>query len=85
MSSSPTMRPRVCALFSEREKEDAVGHALPDFMADLSQSEIELFSELLRARRTIRYGSVNLTFHDGRNVDIHETERIRSSARGRHG
>lgn len=79
------MCPRACALFSEREKEDAASHPLPDFMADLSQSEIELFSELLRARRTIRYGSVNLAFHDGRVVDIHKAERIRSSARGKEG
>jgi hypothetical protein len=51
--------------------------------ANLSASELELFSELLKAIRSIRYGSVNLTFHDGRVVEIHKTERIRRSGNGK--
>jgi hypothetical protein len=53
------------------------------FEAELSQSELELLAELLKAVRTIRYGSVNLSFHDGRVVEIHKTERIRRSGKGK--
>ncbi len=45
----------------------------------LSQSEQELLREVLHALRTIRYGSVVLTVHDGRLVEIHKTEKIRKS------
>ena len=31
----------------------------------------------MRALRTIRYGSITLTVHDGRLVEIHKTERMR--------
>lgn len=51
-------------------------------MADSNTHELEKGltageQELLQAARTIRYGSVNLTFHDERIVEIHKTERIR--------
>jgi len=39
--------------------------------------EAELLREFVRALRTIRYGSVILTLHDGRIVEIQKTERIR--------
>jgi len=50
---------------------------------DLTVGEQELLHELLLAARTIRYGSVSLTFHDGRIVEIHKTERIRRVAKER--
>lgn len=45
----------------------------------LSANEVELLCELIRALRSIRYGSVVLTVHDGRLVEIHKTEKIRMS------
>ncbi len=43
----------------------------------ISASERELLQEVLKALRTIRYGSVTLNVHDGRLVEIHKTEKIR--------
>ena len=43
----------------------------------LSLSEKELLQEVIRALRSIRFGSVVLTVHDRRLVEIHKTERIR--------
>jgi len=45
----------------------------------LSAGEEELVSELVHALRTIRYGSIAVTLHDGRIVEIQRTERIRTS------
>jgi hypothetical protein len=47
---------------------------------DLSLDERELLQEILRALRAIRYGSVVLTVHDGKIVEVQKTERIRTSA-----
>lgn len=47
---------------------------------DLSPGEGELLRELVRAPRTIRYGFVVLTVHDGRLVEIQKTEKIRKGA-----
>ncbi len=44
---------------------------------DLSESERELLREMIRALRSIRFGSVVLTVHDGRLVEINRSERIR--------
>jgi hypothetical protein len=44
---------------------------------EFSQSERELLKELAVAIREIRYGSVVLTIHDGRLVEVSKTERIR--------
>jgi hypothetical protein len=44
---------------------------------ELSTSERELLKELALAVREIRYGSVVLTIHDGRVVEITKTERVR--------
>jgi len=44
---------------------------------DLSEEERQLLHEILRALRSIRYGSIGLTVHDGRLVEIHKTEKIR--------
>jgi hypothetical protein len=36
--------------------------------------------EVLRALRDVRYGTVQLTIHDGRVVEIQKTERIRPAS-----
>ncbi len=43
----------------------------------LSGDERDLMQEMLRALRTIRFGSISLTVHDGRLVEIQKTEKIR--------
>jgi hypothetical protein len=47
---------------------------------NLSAEERELLHELVVGLRTIRYGSIALTVHDGRLVEIHKTEKIRRKA-----
>jgi hypothetical protein len=49
----------------------------------LNADERALLCEIVRALRTIRYGSVVLTMHDGRLVEIHKTERIRTTPTAR--
>jgi hypothetical protein len=51
-----------------------------DLERDLSAGERELLHELLAAIRRIRYGSVVMTIHDGRIVEVNKTERIRKSS-----
>jgi hypothetical protein len=53
-----------------------------DFEAtgDPSEEERPLLHELIRGLRTIRYGSISLTVHNGRLVEIHQTEKIRRKA-----
>jgi hypothetical protein len=69
---------------------DTVGSNSQSFLDTLSVGEKELMSELLYALRTVRYGSIVLTLHEGRIVEIHKTERIRrngnkeSSAKANH-
>jgi hypothetical protein len=46
---------------------------------ELSASERELLKELALAVRGIRYGSVVLTIHEGRIVEMSKTERVRRS------
>ena len=46
---------------------------------ELSTSERELLKEVALAVRGIRYGSVLLTIHEGRIVELSKTERIRRS------
>jgi hypothetical protein len=43
----------------------------------LSANELEVLRDLVRALRSLRYGSVILTMHDGRLVEIQKTEKIR--------
>lgn len=43
----------------------------------LSIEERELISEVVRALRSIRFGSVSLTIHEGKLVEIQKTEKIR--------
>lgn len=47
---------------------------------DLSPEERDLFHEIFRALRVIRYGSVLLTVHEGHVVEIQKTERIRKAS-----
>jgi hypothetical protein len=51
-----------------------------DWQHDLSANERELLREVALALRGIRYGSVVLTVHDGRIVELNKTERIRKSS-----
>jgi hypothetical protein len=53
-----------------------------DFVAqlDLSREERDLIQDLLEALRTIRYGSIALTIHDGKLIEIQKTEKIRRKA-----
>lgn len=53
--------------------------AIQDWQQGLSASERELLREVTLALRGIRYGSVVLTVHDGRIVELNKTERIRKS------
>jgi hypothetical protein len=71
--------PRNNMLTSERREAVADAHdsGVQDFPEALWAGEGELLSELIRALRMIRYGSITLTLHDGRIVEIHKTERIR--------
>ena len=46
----------------------------------LSAAERELLSEIALAVRQIRYGSVVVTIHDGRIVEVNKTERIRKGS-----
>jgi hypothetical protein len=50
-----------------------------DWQKGLTASEGELLQEVALALRTIRYGSVVLTVHDGRIVEMNKTERIRKN------
>lgn len=50
-------------------------------LGTLSPSERALVVEILHAVRTIRYGSMSLTFHEGRVVEINKTKRIRLTPR----
>ena len=52
-----------------------------DSERELSVSERELLKELTLAVRAIRYGSVVLTIHDGRIIEMSKTERVRKAPR----
>jgi len=54
--------------------------AVQDWQQDLSIGERELLKELVLALRSVRYGSVVLTVHDGRIVELNKTERIRKNS-----
>jgi len=51
-----------------------------DWTQDLSASERELLREVALALRSIRYGSITLTVHDGRIVELNKTERVRKGS-----
>lgn len=48
-----------------------------DTFTNLSQTERDLLFRLARTIHAMKYGSVTLTVHDGKLVEIHKTERIR--------
>jgi hypothetical protein len=50
-----------------------------DWEQKLTQPERELLKEMVLATREIRYGSIVLTIHDGRIVEVSKTERVRSN------
>ena len=58
-------------------------HPGTDMEQGLSASERSLLREVICALRAIRYGSVVLTVHDGRLVELSKTERIRNSSPNR--
>jgi hypothetical protein len=45
----------------------------------LSNEERLVFSEIARALKTMRYGSIVLTVHDGRLVELSKTVRLRTN------
>ena len=47
---------------------------------EFSQSERELLKDVAAAVKGIRYGSVVLTIHEGRIVEVTKTERIRRNS-----
>jgi hypothetical protein len=56
---------------------DAIGRVSD---GTLLESESELLRELVYALRTIRYGSIVLTVHDGKLVEINKSIRIRKGS-----
>jgi hypothetical protein len=48
---------------------------------ELSLTERDLLREVVKSLRTIQYGSIVLTLHDGQLVEINKTVRIRSRAK----
>jgi hypothetical protein len=67
--------------FERREVRGSGTTNAGDFREALSTGEEELVNELVHALRTIRYGSIAVTLHDGRIVEIQRTERIRTSSK----
>jgi hypothetical protein len=53
--------------------------SITDWQKGLTAGEAELLHEVALALRTIRYGSVVLTVHEGRIVELNKTERIRKN------
>jgi len=52
---------------------------LPHWEQELSAGERDLLRDVVLALRSIRYGSVVLTVHDGHIVELNKTERIRKT------
>jgi hypothetical protein len=50
--------------------------------AALTESGPEIIRELIHGLKTIRYGSIALTLHDGRLVEINKTVKIRPRGPG---
>ena len=59
---------------------DPLDVSVSDLTARLSENERDLLHEVVRALVGIRFGSVVLTVHDRRLVEIEKTERIRRKA-----
>ena len=53
--------------------------AFKELGRELTPEERALLEDVLRALDGMRYGSILLTVHDGRLVEVQKTERIRKS------
>lgn len=63
---------------SVAQKHSWIGDAASPHQAEsLSSEERELLSEVVRAVRSIRFGSIGLTIHEGKLVEIQKIEKIR--------
>jgi hypothetical protein len=63
---------------SNRKEPEALDDSDPaKEMETWPESERELFREVVQAVRTIRYGSIVLTIHDGQLVEVSKNIRIR--------
>jgi hypothetical protein len=51
--------------------------SVTELEAALSESGPEIIRELIHGLKTIRYGSIALTLHDGRLVELNKTVKIR--------
>jgi hypothetical protein len=60
------------------QKHSAI-HGVANLISEevFSSEERELFQEVVRALHSIRFGSVALTIHEGKLVEIQKTEKIR--------
>jgi hypothetical protein len=50
-----------------------------DWEQRLTQPERELLKEVVLATREIRFGSIVVTIHEGRIVEVSKTERLRQN------
>lgn len=57
------------------------GSGATDDRNTLTTTEAELLREVIRGLRSIRFGSLVMTVHDGRVVEIQKIERIRRPER----
>ena len=55
---------------------------MPEEKNELPPEQKELLNEVLRALRGMRFGSILLTVHDGRVVEVQRTERFRRNTNG---
>lgn len=60
----------VSAVSGDRSEMEAIDQ-------NMSAHELELMREIIRSLRSLRYGSLNLTVHEGRLVEIQKVEKIR--------
>ncbi|QSA96886.1 DUF2292 domain-containing protein [Methylococcus sp. EFPC2] len=51
-------------------------------VASISETEARIVSQLLDALRNLRFGSIELTVHDGRVVQIERREKVRLEHNG---
>jgi hypothetical protein len=69
---------RDTKLSQDNSKSDVErGSNMETLEKEISADERGLLREVIRALRSLRYGSVNLTVHDGRLVEIQKIEKIR--------
>ena len=75
--------PRNNMLTIERREAaaDAGGSDDQDILLVLRAGEGELWRESVRALWTVRYGSITVTLHEGRIVEIHKPEQTRRNGK----